>query len=63
MEATDRRVPSLFIIPLSLAFVGLLLFVALLHGQQDLAILSLILFGIVAGVKLWTRWSLAGIEC
>ena len=63
MEATDRRVPSLFIIPISLAFVGLLLFVALLHGQQDLAILSLILFGIVAGVKLWTRWSLAGIDC
>ena len=63
MEATDRRVPSLFIIPLSLAFVGLLLFVALLNGQQDLAILSLILFGIVAGVKLWTRWSLAGIDC
>ena len=63
MEATDRRVPSLFIIPLSLAFVGLLLFVALLHGQQDLAILSLILFGIVAGVKLWTRWSLAGVDC
>jgi uncharacterized protein (DUF58 family) len=63
MEATDRRVPSLFIIPLSLAFVGLLLFIALLYGQQDLAILSLILFGIVAGVKLWTRWSLAGIDC
>ena len=46
-----------------LAFVGVLLFMALLHGQRDLTILSLILFGVVAGAKLWTRWSLAGIAC
>jgi uncharacterized protein (DUF58 family) len=63
MEAVDRRVSSLFIIPLVLAFVGALLFIALLFGQRDLTILSLILFGVVAGAKLWTRWSLAGIEC
>jgi uncharacterized protein (DUF58 family) len=63
MDGIDRRVSSLFIIPLTLAFVGVLLFVALLHGQRDLAIVSLILFGIVAGAKLWTRWSLAGITC
>ena len=63
MDGIDRRVSSLFILPLVLGFVGLLLFIALLHGQRDLAILSLILFGVVAGAKLWTRWSLARIEC
>ena len=63
MDAVDRRVPSLFVIPLVLAFVGALLFIALLYGQRDLTILSLILFGVVAGAKLWTRWSLAAIEC
>ena len=63
MDAVERRVSSLFIIPLVLAFVGALLFIALLNGQRDLATLSLILLGIVAGAKLWTRWSLARIEC
>ncbi|MCX5821726.1 MAG: DUF58 domain-containing protein [Deltaproteobacteria bacterium] len=63
MSADDRRLPSLFLIPLTLAIVGLFLFMALLNGQRDLTVLSLILFGIAAGAKLWTRWSLAGIEC
>jgi uncharacterized protein (DUF58 family) len=63
MEAVDRRVSSLFIIPLVLVFVGVLLFIALLHGQRDLSVLSLILFGLVAGAKLWTRWSLTGLTC
>ena len=63
MDAADRRLSSLFLIPLMLAFVGLLLFMALLNGQRDLTVLSLILFGVAAGAKLWTRWSLAGIEC
>ena len=63
MEAVDRRIPSLFIIPLVLGFVGVLLFIALLYGQRDLTIISLMLFGVVAGAKLWSRWSLARIEC
>ena len=63
MEALDRRVSSLFLIPLVLVFVGALLFVALLFGQRDLTILSLMLFGMVAGARLWTRWSLTGVDC
>ncbi len=63
MDRIDRRVSSLFLIPLTLAFVGILLFVGLLNGQQDLTILSLILLGIVVGTKLWTRWSFSGIAC
>jgi uncharacterized protein (DUF58 family) len=63
MSAAVQRVPSLFIIPFILAVVGLFLFMALLNGQRDLTVLSLILFCVVAGAKLWTRWSLAGIQC
>ena len=63
MSAADRRLPSLFLIPFVLAIVGLFLFMALLNGQRDLTVLSLVLFGVAAGAKLWTRWSLAGIEC
>ncbi|HME45706.1 MAG TPA: DUF58 domain-containing protein [Syntrophorhabdales bacterium] len=63
MDTVDRRVPSLFIIPLVLGFVGVLLFIALLYGQRDLITVSLMLFGVVVGAKLWSRWSLACIEC
>jgi uncharacterized protein (DUF58 family) len=63
MSAADRRLPSLFLVPFVLVMVGLLLFAALLNGQRDLTVLSLILLGVAAGAKLWTRWSLAGIEC
>lgn len=63
MNAADRRLPSLFLTPLVLAIVGLFLFMALLNGQWDLTVLSLILFGVAAGAKFWARWSLAGIEC
>ncbi|MBE0558193.1 MAG: DUF58 domain-containing protein [Proteobacteria bacterium] len=63
MNAPDRTLSSLFRIPFMLALVGLFLFLALLNGQRDLTVLSLILFGVAAGAKLWTRWSLAGIEC
>jgi uncharacterized protein (DUF58 family) len=63
MSAADRSQSSLFLVPPVLAIVGLFLFMALLNGQWDLTVLSLILFGVAAGAKLWTRWSLAGIEC
>jgi uncharacterized protein (DUF58 family) len=63
MDATDLRPPSLFLIPFVLVIVGLLLFMALLNGQWDLTVLSLILFCIAAVAKLWTKCSLAGIAC
>jgi uncharacterized protein (DUF58 family) len=63
MNPADRRLPSLFVIPLVLIIVALFLFMALLNGQRELTVLSLLLFGLLAGAKLWTRWSLAGIEC
>jgi uncharacterized protein (DUF58 family) len=63
MEGQDRGVPTIFIVPLIQFFVGVLLFIALLHGQRDLIVLSLLVLGVVFGSKLWTRISLSGIKC
>ncbi len=63
MNPTDPRLPSLFLLPFVLVIVALFLFMALLFGQRDLTVLSLILLGIAAGAKLWSGWSLTGIEC
>lgn len=63
MSVHERVVPSLFLIPLTLTLVGLLLFAALLLGQRELTVLSLILFFVAAGAKLWSRSSLSGITC
>ena len=60
MEERDRGIPTIFVVPLILFFVGLLLFIALLHGQRDLIFLSLLVLVLVFGAKLWTRISLSG---
>jgi uncharacterized protein (DUF58 family) len=62
MERQDRGVPTIFVVPLMQFFVGLLLFIALLHGQRDLIVLSLLVLGLVFGARLWTRISLSGIK-
>ena len=63
MHDLDRTLSSIFFVPLVLAVVGLFLFIALLNGQRDLTVFCLTLLGIAIGAKLWSRWSLAGIEC
>ena len=63
MEAQDRPVSSLFILPLTLFFVGIFLFIALLYGQRDLIILTLLVLGLGIGSKLWATMSLSGIRC
>jgi uncharacterized protein (DUF58 family) len=62
MEERDRGIPTIFVVPLMQFFVGLLLFIALLHGQSDLIVLSLLVLGLVFGAKLWARISLSGIR-
>ena len=62
MEGQDRGVQTIFVVPLMQFFVGLLLFIALLHGQRDLVVFSLLVLGVVFGAKLWTRISLSGIK-
>ena len=63
MELQESRVPTVFIIPLMQFFVGVLLFVALLHNQRDLAVLAILVLGVMGGVRLWSRMSLSGIKC
>jgi len=63
MEAQESRLPTIFIVPLIQFFVGVLLFVALLHSQRDLAVLALLVLGVMGGARLWSRMSLSGIKC
>lgn len=63
MEAQIQRVPSLFMISLTQFLVGLLLFVALLNGQRDLVVLSLLVLCLATGARLWAATSLSGIHC
>jgi uncharacterized protein (DUF58 family) len=63
MDAPDRPVPSLFMIPLTLFLVGCLLFIALLYGHRDLTILTLLVLGLGTSAKLWARLSLSGMRC
>jgi uncharacterized protein (DUF58 family) len=63
MDALESRLPSIFIVPLVQILVGVLLFIALLHGQRDLTILALLVLGVTIGARLWSRLSLSGIRC
>ena len=57
IETTDERLPTLLIIPLIQLFVILCLFMALLNGQRDLTVLSIVVLVILFGSKLWSRLS------
>jgi len=63
MELQEQRVSSIFIVPLIVFFVGVLLFIALLHGQRDLIVFSILILGVVTGTRLWSRYGLSGIRC
>ena len=58
-----RRVPSLFATSVILFIVGIFFFIALLKGQRDLIILSLLVFTMTGGLKLWSRFSPARMRC
>ena len=63
MEVHDRGVPTIFVIPLLQYIVGALLFVSLLYGQRELIVLTILIFGMLGGTKLWTRMSLRNLKC
>ena len=63
MEAQDRGAASIFIIPPTVFLVGCLLFIALLYGHRDLAVLTILVLAIVGGAKVWSRLSLSGTKC
>lgn len=63
MASTEfRRVPSLFATSVILFFVGIFLFIALLTKNRELIILSLLVFVMIGGLKLWTRFAPAKIK-
>lgn len=61
--SADRSLPSIFLTPFVLAIVALFFFLALLNGQRDLTVLSLLLLCIAMLAKLWSKWSLKEISC
>jgi uncharacterized protein (DUF58 family) len=63
MQEPSRGVPSLFTITLVQVLVAVLLFIALLNGQRDLVVLTLLVLGIIGGTRLWARISLASLSC
>jgi len=63
MALQDRGVPTLLIIPLIQLVVVLLLFLALLYGQRDLAVLTILMLCFVGGAWLWTKASRFGLTC
>jgi uncharacterized protein (DUF58 family) len=63
MEQQDRGIPSVFTLTLIQLGVGVVLFVALLYGQRDLIVLTLLVLGLIGGLRLWARVSLSGLKC
>jgi uncharacterized protein (DUF58 family) len=63
MEVREERISSAFIIPFVLFFMGLFLFLSLLHNQRDLTVLTILIFVVVAGAKIWGWMSLSGLKC
>jgi uncharacterized protein (DUF58 family) len=63
MNPQDRGAPSVFVIPFVQVILGVFLFVALIHGERNLAIWALLVLGLAVGAKLWARGSLSGLRC
>jgi uncharacterized protein (DUF58 family) len=57
-----KGVPSLFLTSMIMVAVGLLLFIGLLNRENDLIVLSVLVFGIVIAMKAWSKSSKSGIE-
>jgi uncharacterized protein (DUF58 family) len=63
MKTQEVRLPSIFIVPLMQFFVGLVLFIALLNGHLQLAVMAILVLVIFWGSRAWSRLSLSGIQC
>ncbi len=62
METREERLSTVFTVPLVLFFVGLFLFMSLLHGRQDLTVLTILIFIVVGGARAWAGMSLSGLK-
>ncbi|MFH0801729.1 MAG: hypothetical protein V2A78_05010, partial [bacterium] len=63
MAVHDRAIPTIFVVPLINIIVGAILFVSLLYGRRELAVLALLVLTMVGGTKLWAMMSLRGLNC
>lgn len=63
MEGQTRGVPTLFVLPFIQVVVGALLFLSLLFGQREITALTLLVFVMTGGTKLWAMMSLRGLQC
>ena len=62
MQKQEERLPSLFIIPFVLLFVAFFLVVALLQGQRELTIFTILILSLMGGAKLWSKATLSGLK-
>ncbi len=62
-EFQETREPTIFSVPLMRFMVVCALFVALLNGQNSLALLAIIVLVVVSGARLWSRFSLRAVSC
>ena len=63
MEGLENREASIFIISLVQFLVGVLLFLALLHGQRALIVAAVLILGLTILAKIWSRLSPIGLTC
>jgi uncharacterized protein (DUF58 family) len=61
MEGQDSREASIFVVPLVQFLVGVLLFLALLHGQRTLIVAAVLILGLMTLAKIWSRLSSSGV--
>lgn len=61
MDTQEYDISTLMVVPLSRIIVGIFLFIALLNGEQTLALLAFLILCLVRGVKLWSQASLKGL--
>lgn len=62
VDPQEIREPTIFNSLIILFFVGIILFVALLHRQDDLSLLAILVYIVVGGSKVWSRMSGARIR-
>jgi uncharacterized protein (DUF58 family) len=57
IELEENRVSTIFKAPLVYLFIGVFLFIALLYRQNDLALLTFLILGVVTAAKIWSIMS------
>ena len=62
MHDQDLHISTLFVVPLMRFLVLIALFIALLNGQRDLTIWTLLILAMASGAKLWSKLSPSGIH-